>query len=221
MDKYNKEIYIGKARNLKSRLNHHNHLTNDCYNELAYIMYTSFKTENEMDFAERYYIQKINPKYNTVLSDKPISFVCQELDEKLFQLYRHSKYSVKNASEQIELLKAEHLYLNINLNVVEFVGIMTLFSSHFYKDLAKDKEHIKNLDEIIRVKEELSTNNVKKLLSYLSDKYFLLDIKASGNINDLLKRIDFKTNECIIDIHYKPKSENSYEKLNLILKLNK
>ena len=220
MNKSNEEIYIGKAKNLKSRLNNHTHLTNDCYNELAYIMYTSFETAYEMDFAERYYIQKTSPKYNTILTDKPISFACKELDEMLFELYKSNEYVVKNSLEQIELLKAERLYLSINLNVVELIGIMTLFSSQAYRDLIKDKEHIKSLDEITKIREELSTNNVRALLMHLRKKYFLLDIKVSGSARTLIERIDFKSNECILDFCYKPKHENSYEKLKLTLKLN-
>ena len=61
-------IYIGKTKNLESRINNHNHLDPNCYKELDCIMYATFNTEHEMDFAERYYIQKINPKYNTFLS---------------------------------------------------------------------------------------------------------------------------------------------------------
>lgn len=221
MNKSNEEIYIGKAKNLKSRLNNHTHLTNDCYNELAYIMYTSFETEYEMDFAERYYIQKTSPKYNTVLTDRPISFVCKELDERLFELYKSNKHVVKNSLEQIELLKTEPLYLSIDLNVVELIGIMTLFSSQVYSNLIKDKEHIKSLDEITKIREELSTNNVRKLLMNLRRKYFLLDIEVKGNARTLIERIDFKNNKCALDLCYRPKCESSYDKLKLILKLNK
>ena len=38
-----------------------------------------------MDFAERYYIQKVNSKYNTQLADRQISFNCEDLDKKVFK----------------------------------------------------------------------------------------------------------------------------------------
>ena len=44
--------------------------------------------------------------------------------------------------------------------------------------------------------------------------------EVSGSARTLIERIDFKSNECILDFCYKPKHENSYEKLKLTLKLN-
>lgn len=88
LDEYENVIYIGKAKNLKNRLNNHKHLPESCYLEQAYIDYACFDNEHEMDFAERYYIQKLTPKYNTKLSDKPISFTSTELDNINFNIYR-------------------------------------------------------------------------------------------------------------------------------------
>ena len=34
LDKNNNIIYVGKAKNLKSRLNSHNHLSEKCYDEI-------------------------------------------------------------------------------------------------------------------------------------------------------------------------------------------
>ena len=80
LDKNNNIIYVGKAKNLKSRLNSHNHLSEKCYDEIERIEYISFGNENDMDFAERYFIHKENPKYNKILSDKPINLNVANLD---------------------------------------------------------------------------------------------------------------------------------------------
>jgi excinuclease UvrABC nuclease subunit len=50
----NEIIYIGKAKDLRNRINTHNHLPKECYEERTRIEYTSFETETDMDFAERY-----------------------------------------------------------------------------------------------------------------------------------------------------------------------
>lgn len=62
-------IYIGKAKNLKNRLYNHKHLPKDCYEERATVEYVAFETEDDMDFAERYYIPKYKPKYNYIYAD--------------------------------------------------------------------------------------------------------------------------------------------------------
>lgn len=91
LDKENNIIYIGKAKNLKNRLINHKHLSEECYKERTKIDYTCFENEYEMDFAERYYIQNLNPKYNKSLSDKPISFTSIELDNIKFKIYEIHK----------------------------------------------------------------------------------------------------------------------------------
>ena len=83
----NEIIYIGKAKDLRNRINTHNHLPQECYEERIKIEYTSFKTETDMDFAERYYILTLNPKYNTVLANKKINITCSELDVKEWSEY--------------------------------------------------------------------------------------------------------------------------------------
>lgn len=58
-----------------------------------------------MEFAERYYIQKINPKYNTMLSDKPISFTLPELDNIKFKDHDINEFTAgKNKKSEKELI---------------------------------------------------------------------------------------------------------------------
>lgn len=100
-------IYIGKAKNLESRLNNHKHLPEGCYNEMAYIEFTSFSNEHEMDFAERYYIQKLSPKYNTQLASRIISFTSTELDNKEFKVYLVNEKVIEQCKYQMEKIKSE------------------------------------------------------------------------------------------------------------------
>lgn len=115
-------IYIGKAKDLKQRLASHNHLTDKCYSERTKIEYAEFKTEHDMDFAERYYIQKINPKYNTILANRNISFSSLELDNVRWFVYDDEQStetstgcSITNKDEilqQMKVLKAKEDVLN-------------------------------------------------------------------------------------------------------------
>lgn len=80
-------IYIGRAKDLKSRLSGHNHLPKKCYDETVYIEYCEFETEGEVDIAERYYIPKYKPKYNTEFKNRSITFDLPELDNREWNLY--------------------------------------------------------------------------------------------------------------------------------------
>lgn len=75
-------IYIGKAKNLLIRLNNHNHLPKKCYTEISLIEYIKFETDDDVDFAERYFIGKYKPKYNTMLRGKTLTFNIHELNVK-------------------------------------------------------------------------------------------------------------------------------------------
>ena len=57
-------IYIGKTEDLKSRLDNHNHLPIECYDEINTIEYSIFNNSDEMSIYERYLINIYNPKYN-------------------------------------------------------------------------------------------------------------------------------------------------------------
>lgn len=84
----NEIIYIGKAKDLKKRLKNHKHLSDECYSEIWKIEYCEFNSEYDMDFAERYFIPKVSPKYNTVLSNRSLGVCINELDEKIWYEFR-------------------------------------------------------------------------------------------------------------------------------------
>ena len=92
LNKDNEVIYIGKAKNLKNRLNTHSHLPEMCYNERVKVEFCMFDTEDEMDFAERYFIPKIKPKYNTVFKERAILFNIPQLDNISWYEFGSCKY---------------------------------------------------------------------------------------------------------------------------------
>ncbi len=212
-------IYIGKAKNLEKRLSNHNHLEDECYKELAYIEYTSFDSEHEMDFAERYYIQKLNPKYNMVLSDKPISFNCEELDKRCFKIYEVNQYVVEHTLEQIELLKKEDLCAETNVSIIELAGILTIVKCDSYLNIKTGyKDKLKSYDEMKKCSYAFSENFVKKI-NELKEKYHLLDIVlAYKDIHNIGKYLDVKKEEFLLNLKYKEKYKEEWKILEFILK---
>lgn len=77
----NEIIYIGKAKHLRQRLATHSHLPSECYEECVRIEYVSFETEQDMDYAEKYFIPKFKPKYNVALGEREITFDIPDLDD--------------------------------------------------------------------------------------------------------------------------------------------
>lgn len=103
LDDENEIIYIGKAKNLKTRLNNHEHLPEECYLERVKTEFLLFETEDDMDFAERYYIPKYKPKYNVIWSAREITINIPMLDEKKWIEYGTDDF----IREQVELLKVD------------------------------------------------------------------------------------------------------------------
>lgn len=103
INKIGEVIYIGKATYLKNRIRSHSHLPEECYKERVKIEYCFFETADEMDLAERYYIPKIKPKYNTSMINREINFSLQELDEKQWSEYKYEIDNSRGKKKVIEL----------------------------------------------------------------------------------------------------------------------
>lgn len=114
-------IYIGKAKNLKNRLNSHNHLPKECYMERKKIEFTMFETEDDMDFAERYYIPKIKPKYNDQMKDREITFnisnfndvkwsICKEYNAELYDKRNNIYYGKAGIRTDVTDIDNTELY---------------------------------------------------------------------------------------------------------------
>ena len=117
LNKDGEVIYIGKAKNLENRIKSHEHLPKECYLERYKIEYCTFETEDDMDFAERYFIPKYNPKYNTVLKDKSITFEISELNNVEWMLFKEYKketsLTVEELSDIRELIDIKDLLLDV------------------------------------------------------------------------------------------------------------
>lgn len=104
----NEIIYVGKATNLRLRLENHRHLSDECYTERKRIEFTVFETEDEMDFAERYYIPKYKPKYNDALTNKTINFNIYEFDNAKWYEFGSKTHIrtqiIKDNAERLSLL---------------------------------------------------------------------------------------------------------------------
>lgn len=155
----NEVIYIGKAKNLKQRLASHNHLPDECYKERVSIEFTMFSTEDEMDFAERYYIPKYKPKYNTMMNKRCINIDIAELDNKRWlTIENYEKKQLKNELFRIKM-------------------------SEIMKERAKEKAKQKELEKqlsrkVICVSTGEIFENIKEFKTYMN---------AFNGIEELLK----------------------------------
>ena len=135
LDKLGKVIYIGKAKNLKQRMSNHCHLPSRCYEETVIIEYCTFCSEYDMDLAERYFIPKYNPKYNTVLYGKEITLSILEFDEK--EWFTFSKEECITTQE-----RKEHQQKKQDINIDDVIKEKI--------ELAKN-EHLKKLEKPVVV----------------------------------------------------------------------
>ena len=159
LNKENKIIYIGKAVHLKARLNNHNHLPETCYSEIQNIEYTTFETEDECLFAERYYISKIKPKYNTVFKDKDILFELKELDDKIWNTItditdkKDLEKPSKSLEEQIEDIKTSLDELDKEYTIK--LDVWRKLNEDFHTtDLKVAKERKESIDDIYKKDKE-------------------------------------------------------------------
>lgn len=218
LDENSNVIYIGKAKNLKSRLRGHNHLSKECYDEAKKVEYISFKNENDMDFAERYFIHKENPKYNTSLSDKPISINIVSLDMLSWLSYNnHYKNITENIN--IKIITDKEIEELTTLRIKENTLRDIVRSSNTSDDLRTAISF--NLTEAIRDTKKMELNFTNKLISNgitkeLAEIYVYHNIYDKEDIiNKKLKEIEDEClNQCLIEIN-----ENGYYKHNTYLKI--
>lgn len=148
LNKYNEIIYIGKAKNLKSRLSSHNHLPKECYEERERIEFIYLNNEFDMDLAERYFITKINPKYNTVLNKKNTELCLSEFDNAIWINYgefNNNDYIYNNENNLIENLSDagiksnKYIIESINNEINELKNILS-YKKDTYFNYMRHKE---------------------------------------------------------------------------------
>lgn len=233
LDEYENVIYIGKAKNLKNRLNNHKHLPESCYLEQAYIDYACFDNEYEMDFAERYYIQKLTPKYNTKLSDKPISFTSTELDNVKFDIYEINQIVVEKSKYQLEQLRLnelnedEQIHIDVDIDLFDFMAISQLFYSDSFKKFnvkSKNKDFsmksiIKNYEKYKYLKDNVF-ERISAIKAALQKKYPLLDISIQFPAISLVpeRLIDLENNSFTLYLVIKEKYKTDFIDYKMIFK---
>ena len=211
-------IYIGKAKDLKKRLEGHNHLSDECYLEREYIDYVCFENEHEMDFAERYYIQKCNPKYNSQLANKPISFTSKELDNMKFSIYEITPYIVEKSKKQMEEfknenLKSETIYLKLDIYIFDFMSIHYLLSLKEYQNIKDNKldieREIKDWEKYKYLKDNVITILGNEIKSFRK-KYNLLDFELAF-VKISAEPVNLKNNTIKLYIKVKEKYNEKFK----------
>lgn len=165
----NKEdiIYVGKAKDLKLRLSSHNHLPEECYEERVKIEYIEFESEEDMNLAERYFIMKWQPKYNTQLRGRYIDMNLIELDMQMW----------KNINDKNEIYRQEEIKINnknnINLlmNELKLLDTQKRMIQNFLDDNNIDyfNETNKNVKEFNRIIDKVKEIEIK-LFNELTSK---------------------------------------------------
>ncbi|CEP39724.1 GIY-YIG nuclease family protein [Paraclostridium sordellii] len=93
----NNEInYVGKAMNLDSRIENHNHLPEECYKSTYAIEYIEFgtQTKDDIEIIEKYFISKCNSKYN---KNKDLTIGIEEVKGE------NGNYTIKIALQNVDL----------------------------------------------------------------------------------------------------------------------
>ena len=136
-DSKNNIIYIGKAKNLKKRVNsyfsnkNHTGKTNKLVNNISYIKHILVKTESDAFLLENNLIKKYKPKYNIQLKDgKSYPWICikNERFPRLFitrkLIHDGSEYygpytSIKTINTLLDLIKNLFPIRTTNYNLSE------------------------------------------------------------------------------------------------------
>lgn len=165
-------IYIGKAKNLKTRLSNHTHLPRECYEEMVKIEYCCLTSEDELDLAERYLIPKYKPKYNTEFKQRDVSLTLHSFENLVWQVYSDQredslsidKYLAENFDGCSELTNA--------INELK-ISVKTL--QQMTRECLDDPELAKRLSKKLEKEETLlkqkQTEKAKRLLGSDYNRY--------------------------------------------------
>lgn len=223
LDEYENVIYIGKAKNLKTRMNNHKHLPESCYLEQAYIDYACFDNEYEMDFAERYYIQKLTPKYNTKLSDKPISFRSPDLDTIKFEIYGVTPFIIEKSKRQMaeffkENVRKNCVYAKTDIDLYELLIMSNFISSRIDDYIENNKIKIKNCKRLKEIVDN-TINPIQLEENKLTTKYNLLDIwiNSTASKDPFKDFVNFEDNTYKLEIEVKEKYKKESKRYDYIV----
>ncbi|WP_066714228.1 GIY-YIG nuclease family protein [Clostridium sp. Marseille-P299] len=189
----NETIYVGKAKKLRARLRGHNHLPEQCYQEIDRIEFTVFETEDEMNYAERYFIPMFKPKYNEMMIERSINIPIEQFDNAKWYVYgtdEQIRHQIICASEPNLEMKKDNLLREIE----ELKNKYEKVREEYRNSRVDDDYDKKLLNEIDIIKQNLG--NKRSVLFELitgenSEKvkyYDLMVEKDVFSLNDLLEK---------------------------------
>lgn len=199
----NNIIYIGKAKNLNNRLckNRHRgegHLPKVAYDSVIKVEYTQFNNRNDVSDAEKYYINKFNPKYNYNYTDLDEIDNNSNLDSKEWHIFWEGNIEEKQFEELISRYgKNKYIIFQSNIKLKDYILIRALKNNSKidgYKSFLKDnidKDYIERyldwntdiMDEII-LKERLIYNEINSIKESLSYEFKHLNIYFDYRVDD-------------------------------------
>lgn len=150
-------IYVGKTKNIESRMKQHfsekGHLNKECYERVITIEYIELKNDIDMSIKELYYINKWNPEYNKKDNNRN---KCETIisEDKHWKVWMSSSENKKRIID----LEEENLTLRMELERCK-------------KELVIKNEIIKCSDEYVNIHPTI--NKIKK------------DEKTDKNINSI------------------------------------
>lgn len=171
----NEVIYVGKTCNLTNRIKGHQHLPYSAYRETCKIEYVEFKTNDDMEFAEKYYIMHFNPEYCVAHRNKQLTISLSHLDDKEWMTLdikiswiteidkeiNHLKQKRKTNKEAIKDLKKQFAK-NPNSKIITFYydglyGELEYCEKHNLKRILSEiEEGNKKINQLIKGAHSLS-----------------------------------------------------------------
>lgn len=183
LNKDNEIIYIGKAKDLKQRISSHTHLPDKCYDETKSIEFVMFDTEDDMNFAERYYIPKYNPMYNTIWAERNITLNIPDLDNKHWLKYTNDK------DIEIQILKLEGKWIEPKVLVTK-------------EDYDKEIELLKEEYNSIMIECEVMRDKIDLLEDNLTEHSFVKKIESENNVHFSCSKLIFEDNKKWEEVYF-------------------
>lgn len=199
LNKDNEIIYIGKAKDLENRLMAHNHLPKECYEERESVEFTMFETEDDMDLAERYYIPKLKPKYNTEFANRELTICMEELDY-CKKWYKYSK-DLEINTEESEVRKIKLFKLNLEIRkLTESIDILLgeEFSYNIRKSEVAELTEKLNKQKTIKLRMIMGESEFRKLDKYRISQYIKYNTYNDKDTLDIIIKaiIDKAVKQC-------------------------
>jgi predicted GIY-YIG superfamily endonuclease len=116
LNKAEKPIYIGITANIKKRINiqhfgGNGHLPDECYEEAYIVLYSKCLSKDDAKIKERYFINKLNPKYNSMLNNNSsFGFTIDDLKWIYLPIDKDKFYKkiFKNRNNNIKNINLKH-----------------------------------------------------------------------------------------------------------------